>query len=84
MTKTLKQFLEETHLKVFQDIDEPTHYEKSWVKIKTLEAVKDWLTQKRQKIEPLQKGDTFTDGKNKMIDCGKQFMLKELLEELQQ
>jgi len=47
MNKTLKQILEETNLIAFQDIDTPTKYEKSWIKIETLEAVKEWLTQKR-------------------------------------
>ena len=43
---TLKEILEATNLKIFQD----KQNDGSWVKIKTLEAVAKWLTQKRQDL----------------------------------
>jgi len=44
---TLKEILEATNLKIFQD----KQNDGSWVKIKTLEAVAKWLTQKREEAE---------------------------------
>lgn len=80
--KTLKQLLIEQFNKDYNKLAwEELQIDSNDIIVK---AVREWLTQKRHKIDLLQKGATFTDGKEKMIECGKQFAIKELLEELNQ